>query len=388
MTTPTVDARPVPATGEPSKCPVDFERRLVCLLGLPFDAVDVHQAVRRIRQDAFDNCRCFVSTPNLNFAMTARADAAFRRTVLRCDLSLADGMPIVWISKLLGLPVRQRVSGADVFEALQVHAGPPIGVYLFGGPPGAAERASERINRRGGGMQCVGFDVGGFGPIESMSTEEQIARINRSGAHFVVVSLGAVKGQGWIERNAARLTAPVLAHLGAVVNFAAGDLRRAPRWMQAHGLEWLWRIREEPSLWRRYWRDGVDTVRLLATHVLPDAIEARRWRVRDEGSAAPPLLSRSEVPGGSALRLTGDWRAESGLPALRSALAECVNDKRRLTIELDQVTGIGDAAVALLLVARGWFDMHAGLEVRGATGPVLTTLQRKMAAATILGDGR
>ena len=221
-------ARAVPASR------VDFDRPVVCILGLPFDAIGVAQAVQRIRDAAFAGRRCFVSTPNLNFAIAARSDAAFRGSVLRSDLSLVDGMPLVWIARWLGLPIRERVSGADVFDALQAHPGPALTVYVFGGPTGIAARACERINQRGGGIRCVGFDAPGFGSVESMSSEEQIARINDSGAHFVVVSLGAKKGQAWIEHNATRLTAPVLSHLGAVVNFAAVDAMLGARMAVAH----------------------------------------------------------------------------------------------------------------------------------------------------------
>lgn len=365
---------------------VDFERRLVCILGLPFDAVDVAQAVQRIRDAAFSRSRCFVSTPNLNFAIAARADAAFRGSVLRSDLSLVDGMPLVWIARLLGLPVRERVSGADVFEALQAHAGPPLTVYLFGGPPGAAAHACDAINRRGGGVRCVGHDAAGFGPIESMSGDDQIVRINRSGAQFVVVSLGAAKGQAWIEHNAARLTAPVLSHLGAVVNFAAGTVARAPRWMQSLGLEWLWRIKEEPSLWRRYWRDGVALSRLLLTCVLPDALEARRRRGLDPGAVLPAQLDLTRTPRGHMLRLGGDWRGEDGIGALRAALARCAADDFHLTVDMAGVTAVGGTFIALMLVARGWFDSRSGLDIKNPNRAVGADLRRQLARDALLGN--
>jgi N-acetylglucosaminyldiphosphoundecaprenol N-acetyl-beta-D-mannosaminyltransferase len=379
------DTRVAAAIDAPPRRWVDFERRLVCILGLPFDAIDLAQAVQRIRDAAFGGSRCFVSTPNLNFAIATRSDAAFRGSVLRSDLSLVDGMPLVWIARLLGLPVRERVSGADVFEALQAHAGPPLTVYLFGGPPGAAARACEGINRRGGGVRCVGHDTAGFGSIESMSGDEQIARINRSGAQFVVVALGAAKGQAWIEHNAARLSAPVLSHLGAVVNFAAGTVARAPRWMQSLGLEWLWRIKEEPSLWRRYWSDGVALAALLLSCVLPDALEARRSRGPD---ARAPRLESTRTPRGHVLRLSGDWRGADGIVTLRAALARCAADEAAVSVDLAGVSGIGDSATALLLVARGWFDAHGGWALTGASAAVTTTLRRKLAAVTLLGDRR
>jgi N-acetylglucosaminyldiphosphoundecaprenol N-acetyl-beta-D-mannosaminyltransferase len=353
---------------------VDFDRPVVSILGLPFDAIGIDVAVQRIREAAFAGRRCFVSTPNLNFAIAAHSDPAFRGSVLRSDLSLVDGMPLVWVARLVGLPVRERVSGSDVFEALQRHPGPPLNVFLFGGPPGAAARAAESIDRRGGGLRCVGFDPAGFDSIEAMSRPEQIERINRSGAHFVVVALGARKGQAWIEHNAARLAAPVLAHLGAVINFAAGTVRRAPRWMQWTGLEWLWRIREEPALWRRYWSDGVEAAGLLATRVLPDALDLRRWRRRVD---APPALE--VLPGGAGvtLRLQGAWRDGVEAP-LRAALTEWAGRNGRVVVDLRDVTVLGHAVVGLLLLAHGWFGARGGFQVTGARGRPQHALRRQL----------
>ena len=386
MTAATEIAAPGCAAPPPSR--VDFDRPLVSILGLPFDAIDLGTAVRHIREAAFAGRRCFVSTPNLNFAMAARTDAAFRGSVLRSDLSLVDGMPLVWIARLLGLPVRERVSGADLFESLQAHTGPPVSVYLFGGPPGAAALAADAINRRCGGVRCVGFDTAGFGSVESMSSDEQMARINRSGARFVVVSLGAAKGQAWIERNAMRLEAPVLSHLGAVVNFAAGTVRRAPRWVQASGFEWLWRIRQEPALWRRYWHDGTQMLGLLATRVLPDAIDGLRWRWFGRPEASPAQIELLPTAGGRALRLGGDWRDERRLPALRSALAQCAADGAPLRVDLAGVSAVGSAFSGLLLLAGGWFERHGGFEIVGVTPRLAAGLHRKLVGETPLGSGR
>ena len=377
-----VDQRQPPRT-------VDFGRPLVCVLGLPFDAIDLEEAVQRIRGAAFAGQRCFVSTPNLNFAMTARADAAFRGAVLHSDLNLADGMPLVWTARLLGLPLTHRVSGADVFEALRAHAGPPITVFLFGGPPGVASRACEAINRGVGGMRCVGFDDAGFGTVESMSGDDRIDRINRSGAHFVVASLGAGKGQAWLERNAGRLTAPVLSHLGAVINFAAGSVRRAPRWMTASGLEWLWRVKEEPSLWRRYWHDGADALGLLLTRVLPEAIAGWRARRRGFSASAPARLEASLSPQGHVLRMSGDWRPDDSVEALRSALTRCAAMRgASLRVDLAGVTGLGNASIALLLVACGWFDQQGGFDVTGASPMLAASLRRGLVADALLGGER
>ena len=379
-----VDTREaVPATGIPVRR-VDFTRPRVCLLGLPFDPIDLAQAVERIREAAFAGRRCWVSTPNLNFAIAARTDAAFRDSVLRSDLSLADGMPLVWVARLLGLPLRERVAGSDLFEALLAHPSPPLKVYLFGGPPGVAARACERINARAGGVRCVGFDEAGHGSIDSMSDAAVIEGINRSGAHFVFVAVGAHKGQAWLARNAPRLTAPVLCYLGAVMNFSAGTVRRAPPWARRTGLEWAWRIKEEPALWKRYARDGLQFARLVATAVVPAAWAARSQRRRARGAVSPVKIEHAGA--GTVLRPAAA-ASDAAASALRAALADCVDADARVTVDLSGVEAVGNGCAAALLVASGWFGERVGFAVTGAGPAARADLRRLLCDELLRGQG-
>jgi N-acetylglucosaminyldiphosphoundecaprenol N-acetyl-beta-D-mannosaminyltransferase len=338
----------------------DFNRDVHCILGLPFDAVDEARAVRLIREAVHERRRCFLSTPNLNFAVASLDDPAFRASVLHSDLNTADGMPIVWIARLLGVPLRERVSGAGLFERLREDAAERIGVYFFGGPDGVAAAACDRLNAQGGGLHCVGSDSPGFGSIDDMSSSDCIARINASGADFVVVSLGAKKGQAWIERNRALISAPVVSHLGAVVNFVAGTVRRSPRVLQRLGLEWFWRIVEEPALWRRYAADGLALGRLLLVRVIPYAwcLRTRRPSAEQAAAARAERLDRS---GSTVLRLEGAWSMHN-LDRLRAAAAAAACEPGPLHVDLSAVTHLDSAAIAQLSLlqaacsgsARGW----------------------------------
>lgn len=326
-----------------------FERDVVSVLGLPFDTFDLAQAVERVRSAAFSSTRCFISTPNLNFVIAALSDGAFRDSVLRSDMSLPDGAPIVWVARLLGLPLAERVAGASVFDALRAHRGPPLSVFFFGGPQGVAEAACEQLNATQGGLRCVGFDAAGFGSVEALSDVKTIERINASGAHFVVVSLGARKGQAWIERNAGVLTAPLLCHLGAVVNFVAGTVTRAPRWMQVAGLEWLWRIKEEPGLLRRYLRDGAAFSRLVLTRVLPHAVLLRRGGPTQR----PPGLHVSRTGAADVeIRLEGVWTL-AVLEPLRCVLEESARPGACVALSMREVSYVDNAFVGLLMLACG-----------------------------------
>jgi len=328
-----------------------FQRNVHCVLGLPFDAVDTSAALRRLREAAAARKPTFLSTPNLNFVVGCRADRAFRDSVLHSDLSVADGMPLVWVARLLGIPIRERVTGSGLFERLGEPGATPLKVYLFGGAKGVAELACRRINERGAGLVCVGYENPGFGDVEDLSREDRIARINASGADFLVVTLGAKKGQAWIERNRARIDVPLVSHLGAVMKIAAGNVRRAPEWMQKGGLEWIWRIKEEPALVGRYLGDGLAFLGLLATRVAPLA-----WLVRANAPARQLLRSaaieETESWRERVIRPRGAW-VEQNLQALRECFSRNALKPKSLRLDLSGVTHADTSFLGQLVLLYG-----------------------------------
>ena len=333
--------RPRPSTA-PEPAP---ERRALSLLGLPIDVLTMDEAVQQVRDAVRLRRPLFLSTPNVNFLIGAQRDAGFRDSVLDSDLSLADGMPLVWMSRLLRTPLPERVTGAGLFERLCTEPPPgqvPIRVFFFGGPPGVAAAAGVALNARAGGLVCVGHASPGFGSVEEMSQSDLITRINASGADFVVVALGAAKGQAWIQHNRSRLDAPVISHLGAVVNFVAGAVCRAPEWIQRSGLEWLWRIKEEPALWRRYAKDARVLAGLMLGAVLPQWLlglvpARRRW------------VSVSLMADGRALRLAIRGSIEGSVPeGVREAFTACRKASGAVTLDLRGLQAAGPEFQGLL----------------------------------------
>jgi N-acetylglucosaminyldiphosphoundecaprenol N-acetyl-beta-D-mannosaminyltransferase len=333
-------------------------RDVHALLGLVFDRIDLAGAAEHIQHCVVSRRPCFLSTPNVNFVAAAAHEREFRGSVLRSDLSVADGFPIVLAARWMGIDLTGRVAGADLFERLQA-AGrsaqrPPIKLFLFGGPPGVGARAAAQLNAQAQGFECVGHDEGGFGDIEAMSSQATLDRINASGAEFVLVALGAKKGQAWIECNRARLQAPVISHLGAVINFAAQSIERAPPWMQRAGLEWVWRIIQEPQLWQRYWSDGRVLIGTLVTRLLPWS--ARRWlRLLPPGAQQAPQFS-VDRPGErrAVINLTGDWRRDSEQGALRLTLAHLLRERSSVEFDLSASPAVGSALLGLLAVLDAW----------------------------------
>ena len=345
--------------------PVDFSRNVVCIMGLPFDAVGMDEAVERVRSAARQRVPCLVTTPNTNIVVAARADEAFRESVIHSQLCVADGMPIVWVARLLGLPVRERVSGAGLFEALCRAPTPAVKVFFFGGPDGVAQAACEQMNRRGGGVECVGFESPGFVSLDALSSDERIARINLAAPDFVVVSLGAKKGQAWIEHNRPRLDAPVISSLGAVVNFAAGTVRRAPKLFQRLGLEWAWRIKEEPGLWKRYAGDAVVLARMLVSGVIP--LWWQRLWARNDAGMLKASVDIDRAGSSAELKLAGACHAAHA-DVLRPALEKvAMADVRKVRVDLSAVERVDSWAIGMLLLLRAHQrDSGMALDVHGA----------------------
>lgn len=342
--------------GYHSPATVDFDRAVYCLLGLPFDAVNMNHVIRIVRSAASKRTPRFISTPNLNFLIACLADRQFRQSVINSDLSIADGMPLVWIARALGIPIQERVPGAGLFEALRSNTAQPLSVYFFGGPDGVAETACRRLNSESSGAHCTGFASPGFGSVADMSSNATIHAINASNADFLLVSLGAKKGQAWIEHNRAQISVPVISHLGAVVNFVAGRLKRAPPWLQRSGLEWLWRIKEEPGLWRRYFSDGLSLLHLLLTRVLPHCLFIRSHApAQSELDAA--VISVCVQDGTTLITLSGAWTQEN-LQPLRQCFAQAAFAGADVQIDLQQVPYIDAAFLGLLLLLYGHQQQH------------------------------
>jgi N-acetylglucosaminyldiphosphoundecaprenol N-acetyl-beta-D-mannosaminyltransferase len=257
----------------------DLSRDVYGLFGIAVDAADRVSTLNKIVAAAGTGKTFLISTPNVNFMAESRRDPQFRETLLQSDHCCADGMPVVWISRLIGIPIKERVSGSDLFEILRAEqpASRPMKVFLFGGGEGTAEIVSDLINARPSGIRCVGWLNPGFGTIDEMSEPDIIDKINASEANMLAVFLSAKKAQLWLQRNHARLRVPVRGQFGATINYQAGLVRRAPPILQRMGLEWLWRIKEEPHLWRRYWMDGRTLIWLVITQALPIGLDVG-WR--------------------------------------------------------------------------------------------------------------
>lgn len=223
--------------------------------GIPIDRVTSAEALDRIASLVEAGRGGAVFTPNVDHVVLASKVPELARAYAAVDLSLADGTPVVWASQLLGAAVPEKVSGSDLLLPLVERAAARgWRTYLLGGAPGVADEAAARLQARFPTLVVAGSDA----PRLTLDGEgdESAAALERLAAarpQLVLVALGAPKQELWIHRQRAALAPAVAVGVGAALDFAAGRVRRAPRWISRAGLEWLWRLAREPRrLWRRY----------------------------------------------------------------------------------------------------------------------------------------
>lgn len=334
----------------------DLMRNVWTVMGLPFDATTETDTAQHLIDAAIEDEPCFFTTPNLNFAITAMKDDAFYQSVINSDWVVADGMPLIWVARQLGIPLPERVAGSSVFE--RIHKGyndsaRPLRVIFFGGPDGVASEAFRKIETDSSHLQVVGFYSPGFGSMQEMSATEVIEEINSKHADIILVALGAKRGQEWIERNRHALNAPVISHLGAVINFVAGTVSRAPLWIQKSGLEWLWRIWEEHSLFKRYWHDGMAFLKFYFNNIRP----YKRLLGKQQNRPACALDTTFDQTTGT-LFINGDARFNQ-LEKLRLQMIELVTEQRIKAIDFTGVETFDASFTGLLQLVNKHVKAYA-----------------------------
>jgi N-acetylglucosaminyldiphosphoundecaprenol N-acetyl-beta-D-mannosaminyltransferase len=230
-------------------------RRRIHIGHVPVDAVTMDQTVDDIEAMITSGEGGSVFTPNVDHVVLADEDEQLRHAYETVSLSIPDGMPILWASRLLGTPLPEKVSGSDLVLPLMARASVRgFRVYLLGGAEGVAEQAAERLHARFPGLTICGMSsprvaVDDAEPVRA----EQVARVKETHPAIVLVAFGAPKQEVWIRDAAPALRPCVLLGIGASLDFIAGVAQRSPAWMSNAGLEWLYRLGKEPRrLWRRY----------------------------------------------------------------------------------------------------------------------------------------
>jgi N-acetylglucosaminyldiphosphoundecaprenol N-acetyl-beta-D-mannosaminyltransferase len=331
----------------------ELSREVFGILGIPIDVTGLLTLLRKLEAAVKYRKPFLISTPNVNFLITSQGEKQFRECLLLSDLCPVDGMPIVWIARMLGIPIKDRVSGADVFDALKLadRFDRRLGVFLFGGADELAALVGKNLNAQSSGLKCVGTLNPGFGTVEEMSNEQIIETINASGADILAVFLNAKKAQAWLLQNHDRLRIPVRAQFGATINFEAGTINRAPPFVRSAGLEWLWRIKEEPYLWRRYWTDGKSLLRLFLTGALPLAVDSLWTRFRSAWTGRGLQIELREEAHAVIVHLSGLAIAVHADEAIK-AFWQALGKEKPIDVDVSRIRLLDPRFFGLLLMVR------------------------------------
>ncbi len=186
-----------------------------------------------------------IVTTNPELIMHAQRDRALARALAQADLVVPDGIGVVWAARLLGHPVPERVPGVDLAEGLMaLAAARSYRVYILGAAAGVAEEAARRLATRFPGLAVVGTHHGYFSQQEEPAV---IAAVRAAAPHILLVALGAPLQELWIARRLKECGVPLALGIGGSVDVFAGRVKRAPRWIQLMGMEWLYRLVRQPS---------------------------------------------------------------------------------------------------------------------------------------------
>ncbi|MGW4639195.1 WecB/TagA/CpsF family glycosyltransferase [Sphaerisporangium sp. NPDC004334] len=255
-------------------------RARVTVAGVTVDTLTEEQVVEHVVTALRQGRGGHVVTPNVDICRACSRDPEVRAIVEGADLAVPDGMPLVWASKLLGTPVPERITGADLIWSLSAAAASAgLSVYLVGGLPGVAVRAAEVLSDRHPGLRVAGVVSPPFG---FETSAEGLAAVReallRARPDLVFVGLGFPKQDRLIGLLRADLPQAWFVGCGSAIGFAAGAVRRAPEWMRRSGLEWLFRLAAEPGrLARRYLVDDLPfALRLLTSCLLRHAAHTLR----------------------------------------------------------------------------------------------------------------
>lgn len=236
----TASEEAAPPTGLPAPA-----ARRISLLGCPLDAIRRAELMEELTRAVHERRRVTVLFANVAKLVWARRDLELRGALAGADFLLADGQPLVWVSRWLGTPVPERLAGIDMMEAtLELASQNAWRVFFLGTRPEILEKVLVEVARRYPGLIIAG-SYHGYIPVEE--TERVLEAVNASRADLLLVALGSPQKELWLAHYGLKLDVPIRQAVGGSFEILAGHRRRAPAWMQRTGLEWSYRLLQDPA---------------------------------------------------------------------------------------------------------------------------------------------
>lgn len=322
------------------------------MLGIPVDHVNMGDALDRIMDmvDLYEGDRKarLVATANVDFIVNSHDSkhgetAEELRSILRtADMVTADGMPLVWLSQILGQPLEERVTGADMVPALAEKAAREgKSIYFFGGIDGSAKRTAMILKDRYPNLKVAGYSAPMIDLNDEIENKVEIARINITNPDILLIALGNPKQEIWFSRFKKYIKVPVSMGIGGTFEFISGVTSRAPDWMQKTGLEWIYRMSQDPKrLIRRYVKGLFTFSRMTLPLILINSMVTRFF--------SPPT-AQSDQRGANVLETGEDTReirrSVRAINGLRAEL-DVVNGVNILTLDFNQITAMSSSDIS------------------------------------------
>lgn len=236
------------------------------LLNTYVNNVDMDETLSSIDKMILSGEKSYVVAINVDVVMKIEADQYLKKITDNADMVLVDGKPLVWISKWHKHPVKAKISGSDLVPLLCEKARDKgYSVFIIGGKDGIADQAKANLEKNLPGINIVGTYAPPFGFEKDKNELEKInTMISNAHPDLLIACFGCPKQEKWIYENYQKYDAKVSVCAGATVDFLAGNVNRAPRWMSEHGLEWFYRFTQEPKrMFKRYFVDDIKVAKLV-----------------------------------------------------------------------------------------------------------------------------
>lgn len=236
------------------------------LLNTYINNVTMSETIKEIEAMIASDKKSYIVAINVDVVMKIEDDSYLKKIVDSADMVLVDGKPLVWISKMHGKPLKAKISGSDLVPLLcEVAAKKNYSMFIIGGKDGIAEQAKRRIKEKLPQIKIVGTYAPPMGFEKDKAELNKINKlISEKKPDLLIACFGCPKQEKWIYENINKYDAKVSVCAGATVDFLAGNVKRAPRWMSEHGLEWFYRFLQEPKrMFKRYFVDDIKIVKLI-----------------------------------------------------------------------------------------------------------------------------
>ncbi|WMC91726.1 WecB/TagA/CpsF family glycosyltransferase [Kineothrix sp. MB12-C1] len=238
-----------------------MSEKRIKFLNTHIDNLTMEEAVREAKRLILEKKNSYVVTPNVDHIVKIEHDGLFRDIYEEADLVLTDGKPLIWMSRWMGTPIKEKISGSDYFpEVCRMAAKEGFSIFLLGAAEGVAKKAAVNLMRKYKNLKIAGV----YSPSYAFENDAKeiahiIEKINESKADILCIGLGTPKQEKFYHQYKEQLQVPLTLHIGATIDFEAGVVKRAPKWISYVGLEWFYRLLKEPRrLYRRYLLEDVE----------------------------------------------------------------------------------------------------------------------------------